>query len=150
MYRLKKWQYIFYKHFLCHGLNVSLALSTINITGQQTFKLYWLSINAAYVLEFFLQTLVKKGHMRQGVMLTLNQVSGWAYLHTMIPESLNSIVLNIQMLMLATTAPALRMVAHVSLPVAAASLALQFTNRHHDFSNTVFITVLFALLRLRA
>lgn len=52
-------QYILYKHFLLHGLNISCALRQPNETAglavSSPFRLYWLSLNAAYVLEFFLQ-----------------------------------------------------------------------------------------------
>lgn len=64
MYRLKKYQYLLYKHFLLHGLNISVAISGEAIAATPPFRLYWLSLNAAYVLEFFLQTLVRSwGHM---------------------------------------------------------------------------------------
>jgi len=37
------------------------------------FRLYWLALNTAYVMEFFMQTLVKKGHIGQRRMLRMNQ-----------------------------------------------------------------------------
>ena len=37
------------------------------------FRLYWLGLNAAYVMEFFLQTLVKRRYITQGRMLRMNQ-----------------------------------------------------------------------------
>ena len=37
------------------------------------FRLYWLALNTAYVMEFFMQTLVKKGYIGQGRMLRMNQ-----------------------------------------------------------------------------
>jgi hypothetical protein len=33
LYRIKKFQYLFYKHFLLHGLNISVALYSINLIG---------------------------------------------------------------------------------------------------------------------
>jgi hypothetical protein len=38
------------------------------------WRAYWLCLNAAYVMEFFLQTLVKKGKLPQRVMLKANQL----------------------------------------------------------------------------
>lgn len=49
MYRLKKYQYLLYKHVLLHGLNVSVALSTIPSTTRLVldprFRLYWIGLN---------------------------------------------------------------------------------------------------------
>ena len=60
LYRLKKWQYVAYKHALLHGLNLSAALATAehgnSLPQQRFFRLYWQCLNAAYVLEFFMQT----------------------------------------------------------------------------------------------
>ncbi|CAJ1360278.1 unnamed protein product [Effrenium voratum] len=76
LYRIKKWQYVFYKHALLHGLNVSVALSPspIKITSKPLFQLYWLALNTSYVMEFFLQTLVKKGKLSQGSHLWLQRL----------------------------------------------------------------------------
>ncbi len=88
LYRLKKYQYVFYKHFLLHGLNISLALAPLLehagvlmrplaapgdlgaaadalAAGSGYFRLYWLGLNTAYTMEFFLQTFVKRGYMTQ-------------------------------------------------------------------------------------
>ena len=54
LYRVKKWQYVAYKHVLLFGLNASLALSPARDCLPQTsrsFRLYWVLLNAAYVLE---------------------------------------------------------------------------------------------------
>lgn len=78
LYRTKKYQYVFYKHFLLHGLIISLAAH--GGYGHQihhilffkyTLRLYWLSLNTSYVMEFFLQTLVKKGYMSQEMLMVL-------------------------------------------------------------------------------
>lgn len=74
LYRLKKYQYIFYKHFLLHGLNLTVALMGVALPEEQFFRLYWMSLNASYVMEFFLQTLVKKRYMQQSTMLWLQKV----------------------------------------------------------------------------
>jgi len=79
LYRIKKYQYVFYKHFLLHGLNISLALqynikNTSSLAFDPYFRIYWLLLNTAYVMEFFLQTLVKKGFLLQRSMLAMQQV----------------------------------------------------------------------------
>jgi hypothetical protein len=122
LYRLKKYQYLLYKHCLLHGLNISTALwsgmEDAILPARGYFRLYWLSLNAAYVLEFFLQTLVKKGHMEQWVMLTLNQL-----------------------LMLITTLPVIKvLMLHVNPYVAGASLMLNLLNRGHDVMNVLIST----------
>jgi hypothetical protein len=79
LYRTKKYQYIFYKHFLLHGLTISLAATAPSssqsihyaVSSREIFRLYWLSLNTSYVMEFFLQTLVKKGYMAQSTLLFL-------------------------------------------------------------------------------
>ena len=38
MYRAKKYQYIFYKHFLLHGLNISVAFSGVCLCDIQIFR----------------------------------------------------------------------------------------------------------------
>jgi len=47
MYRIKKYQYIFYKHALLHGLNISAALGRPPRIRGRRFRAYWLSLNAA-------------------------------------------------------------------------------------------------------
>ncbi|GAX79753.1 hypothetical protein CEUSTIGMA_g7194.t1 [Chlamydomonas eustigma] len=135
LYRMKKYQYLLYKHALLHGLNVTLALSRascsenvtlatasglkVSLPNSMDFRLYWISLNAAYVLEFFLQTLVKRGYMKQGVMLCLNQL-----------------------LMVASTAPALWVLKHVSAYIAATSFVLNLLfgkGRGNDFVNVMLL-----------
>lgn len=36
--------------------------------------LYWLCLNTAYVFEFYMQSLVKRGYLSQGAMLVCQQV----------------------------------------------------------------------------
>ena len=81
LYRIKKYQYVFYKHFLLHGLNISLALRRGIDSGDSpavcispVFRVYWLLLNTAYTMEFFLQTLVKKGHLQQHSMLRMQKL----------------------------------------------------------------------------
>lgn len=79
MYRAKKWQYVALKHALQHGLNVSVAVcarsSSRSATGlmrSPRFRTHWLAMNAAFVLEFFTQTLVKRGYLSQRKHLAAN------------------------------------------------------------------------------
>jgi hypothetical protein len=116
MYRIKKYQYMFYKHFLLHGLNISVAFSGECLSDQKIFRMYWLLLNAAYVMEFFLQTLVKKGYMPQSAMLTLQVV-----------------------LMIASSAAAVRVIPYVSVPIALLSLGLNLIARRRDMRNTLLV-----------
>jgi hypothetical protein len=72
LYRVKKWQYVFYKFVLLHGLNIGVALMHSDVAHSRAFRAYWALLNTAYVMEFFLQTLVKKGYLAQPIMLALN------------------------------------------------------------------------------
>jgi hypothetical protein len=123
MYRVKKYQYMFYKHFLLHGLNVSVAVSGVCLSNERIFRLYWLLLNASYVLEFFLQTLVKKRYMAQRTMLTLQVL-----------------------LMSASTAAAWRVLPHVSVGTAVLSLGLNMVARKRDVSNTLHVIAASLLL----
>lgn len=120
MYRIKKYQYVFYKHFLLHGLNLSVAIYGYGLAKTDEFRLYWLLLNLSYVMEFFLQTLVKKKYMSQQTMLNLQMV-----------------------LMSAATIAALYVLQYVSTAVALLSVFLNFTNRGHDVFNTMAILVAF-------
>ena len=122
MYRLKKYQYVLYKHALLHGLNVSMALAQPLLAGERplvqsrAFRLYWVCLNAAYVLEFFLQTLVKRAYLRQSRMLGLNAL-----------------------LMAASTSAALPVLLQVRAHAALLSLALNFARRGRDVSTTAIV-----------
>jgi hypothetical protein len=87
LYRLKKYQYVFLKHVLQHGLNIGVAMESVlrlTLTDSEIanapaplvdcvqFRLYWLCVNAAFVFEFFMQTLVKKRMLKQRTMLGAN------------------------------------------------------------------------------
>jgi hypothetical protein len=80
LYRIKKYQYLLYKHFLLHGLNISLSIiqrqgdwTSFKATSLQ-FRMYWIGLNSSYTFEFFLQTLVKRRYMNQKVMLFMNKI----------------------------------------------------------------------------
>lgn len=116
MYRIKKYQYVFYKHFLLHGLNITAAITHASFVSDVYFRQYWLLLNTSYVMEFFLQTLVKKDYLSQQNMLFLQKV-----------------------LMAAATIAALRVLGHVKIGIAVASLVLNFSNRKHDVLNTMLL-----------
>jgi len=116
LYRIKKWQYVFWKHCLFHGLNISLALRPRRITEEPLFNLYWMALNSSYVMEFFLQTLVKKHFMNQGTLLLLQKL-----------------------LMAVSSVCAIFTLSYVQLSVCIASHFLNLYNRGHDFENVFLI-----------
>ncbi|KAL1515708.1 hypothetical protein AB1Y20_002324 [Prymnesium parvum] len=122
LYRMKKYQYLLYKHCLLHGLNLSLALEGTALAERPSFRLYWLCLNSAYVLEFFLQTLVKKRYMSQNTMIGMQQI-----------------------LMLVSSYAALCVLNHVRITLSVLSLLLNLRRRGRDASNTGFL-MLVALL----
>lgn len=122
MYRTKKYQYVLYKHALLHGLNATLALSqTPNyaLVFQPYFRRYWLCLNTSYVMEFFLQSLVKGGYMPQSTMLFLQQL-----------------------LMTASTISAYFVLKDVDIAFSVISLILNFVNRGYDVLNIGLAVVL--------
>ena len=83
LYRMKKTQYVFLKHVLQHGLNVGVVLRACareengtnergGFANETFFRAHWLLLNAAFVMEFFAQTLVKKKKLSQKNMLRSN------------------------------------------------------------------------------
>ena len=82
LYRIKKAQYIFYKHVILHGVNIYSILrkntSSSNRSGSsnnktiphsESWRIFWLLLNLSYVMEFFLQSLVKRNILTQCNML---------------------------------------------------------------------------------
>lgn len=114
LYRIKKAQYLVYKHLLLHGLNITMALDAGlgSLVTQPAFRAYWLGLNTAYTSEFFLQTLVRRRFLSQRASLVLNQV-----------------------LMLSSSLAALLVCGEVNFAVAAASCALNFLNRGQEITN---------------
>ena len=130
MYRTKKYQYVFYKHFLLHGLNISQAFfpstasSSTSIIQQLHFRIYWLVLNMSYVFEFFLQSLVKVGYLKQQRMLVMQQI-----------------------LMTAASIAAVHVLwYHVDIKVASLSLMLNFINRGHEVFNVGMATITWRVL----
>eukprot|EP00035_Acanthoeca_spectabilis_P011510 m.202545 g.202545 ORF g.202545 m.202545 type:complete len:159 (+) comp15365_c2_seq1:828-1304(+) len=122
--KVKKWQYVGYKHALLHGLTFSLAVnveSSKGVGNSRPFRLYWLLLNTGFVTEFFMQSLVKAKLLSQGGMMWL------------------------QVLLMGTgTVAAVRVLFHVRPSIAIVSLALNFGNRGHEMLNCG-IVCLFAL-----
>lgn len=130
LYRTKKYQYMFYKHFLLHSLTITLAATSNNnniipnflIIGTPafiTFRLYWLCLNTSYVMEFFLQTLVKKNYMSQSTLIKLQLI-----------------------LMLVSTIVAVQvLVAHCDFKLGLLSLILNLVNRKREMMNIAIVTI---------
>ena len=116
LYRIKKAQYLLYKHALLHGLNLSAALDGLALPGSRPFQLYWMCLNTSYVMEFFLQTLVKRGYLAQPAMLRVQRV-----------------------LMAVSTATALRVLLAVRPSAVALSLALNLARRGRELSNVALV-----------
>lgn len=126
LYRTKKYQYVFYKHFLLHGLIISLAAHggyghQIHhiFFNKYIFRLYWLSLNTSYVMEFFLQTLVKKGYMAQEMLIIL------------------------QFLLMGVSSVAAVMILwqYCDIRLGFLSLALNFTNRKREMVNIALVVL---------
>lgn len=138
LYRIKKGQYLFYKHVILHGINIYMAvvIKEENTIRSNTvpphslaWRIFWLLLNTSYVMEFFLQSLVKrKTIIRQSTML-------WLQRWLMASASIGAVVVLWEVIMSprGNSSPFL-------LPVISlASLTLNFTNRHHDVLNTMII-----------
>ena len=124
LYRMKKWQYLLYKHALLHGLNASVAVDGAGgLVASAYFRTYWLCLNVAYVCEFFMQTLVKRQYLSQEWMLALQQI-----------------------LMSVSTVFALQVLQSVYALPAALSLVLNLSRRGHELSNGVLVLAVAALL----
>lgn len=153
LYRIKKAQYLFYKHVILHGLNISVAVGgstsdslLLSSSSNQTtttsnrnhrfdipygihWRTFWLLLNTSYVMEFFLQTLVKRKVLSQAYMIVLQKI-----------------------LMLAASFSAMTVLfgngteqALVRPELCLLSLSLNFVHRHHDVFNTMGIALAFGL-----
>ena len=120
MYQVKKWQYVFYKHVILHGLNISIAFPKEYQTNEPlptTFewRIFWLCLNTSYVMEFFLQSLVKRGILQQCFMMFLNSL-------LMVSSSLAAMG---------------AILGRVRAEAAFISVIMNFINRRHDILNTI-------------
>ena len=132
LYQIKKWQYVFYKHTILHGLNVSIIFpAALTSTGSEqrsdiplplssSWRIFWICLNASYVMEFYLQSLVKRRYISQRSMLGLQR-----------------------MLMAASSLSALLAVKGVVRPeICIISVVMNFSNRGHDVVNVMFVAIL--------
>jgi hypothetical protein len=104
---------------MLHGLNISAAIYNFQLCDSKDFRTYWLLLNTSYVMEFFLQTLVKKDYLDQDQMLILQQV-----------------------LMLASTVAAIYVLRSINFYISVLSMLLNFLNRGYDFQNVFLIILL--------
>ena len=155
LYQIKKSQYLFYKHVLLHGLNIYMALeamgrtlvagansnaninddATIMITATLSWRIYWLALNTSYVMEFFLQTLVRRKLLSLNGMFLLQQLLMGV-----------SSIAALQILVMLVLAPDNndRHAFDMNLPaICSVSLLLNFTHRHHDVLNVMMTAILF-------
>lgn len=91
------------------------------MTKSTIFQLYWLLLNTSYVMEFFLQALVKKRYIKQKFMLFLQKI-----------------------LMSASTIAALFVLQYCNFYICLLSVILNFTTRilftpYHDVINILII-----------
>ena len=128
LYQIKKWQYVFYKHTILHGLNISVAFpaksaasksEAIPLPLSSSWRTFWLCLNSSYVFEFYLQSLVKRRFISQRSMLALQRV-----------------------LMTASSISALLAVKGVVRPeICAMSVMMNFRNRGRDVLNVLFVAL---------
>jgi hypothetical protein len=121
MYKVKKAQYIIYKHCILHGINITVLVYPNvrqKIPYGRAWRIFWILLNASYVFEFFLQTLVKRRVIKQTNMLFANQI-----------------------LMFASSLAAMVVLKEVPVQIVLASITLNFLNRHHDVLNTMGIAL---------
>ncbi len=124
IYREKKFQYIFYKHFVLHGSNISVAFPKIHPSTNVTtlplpltheWRVFWIALNTSYVMEFFMQSMVKRGLFSQRLAMFMNGL-----------------------LMASSTLAALGAVfGKVRMEAAIISLLLNFFNRRRDILNMI-------------
>jgi hypothetical protein len=135
LYRIKKSQYLVYKHVILHGINIYMAVTTRSATSSKTppyslsWRIFWLLLNTSYAMEFFLQSLVKRRVIiGQSTML-------WLQRWLMTSASAGAAVLLWQIAVSGATPVDLYMLPAISVT----SLILNFKNRHHDVLNTMVI-----------
>lgn len=139
MYKIKKVQYIFYKHVILHGIHIAQATYRSNPRGigdsdsyssstivlHHSWRLFWILLNTSYVMEFFLNSLVRRHFLSQSSMLLLNRwLMFWAS------------AMAVQVLLRC----------RVSILVCVGSAALNFVRRHCDVQNTMVMTVISMIL----
>lgn len=148
LYRIKKAQYLFYKHVILHGINIYMAVASISSPTMKfkappyslAWRIFWLHLNTSYVMEFFLQSLVKrKTIIRQSEMI-------WLQRWLMMSASVGATVVLWEIIVNHDDE------AHgngMLLPViSTTSLILNFAHRHHDVFNTMAIAGMITMWKL--
>lgn len=125
LYMIKKSQYVFYKHFVLHGLNICFALSPSSLPWTQAWRIFWLHLNVSYVMEFFMQSLVKRKVIQQQEMIWLQRL----------------------LITSATLSSFVPIFGTVRIELCLASMLLNFVNRHHDVVNTILVAGVAALMQ---
>ena len=141
LYQIKKWQYVFYKHVILHGLNISIAFPppllgadnsndggddsivsttrTIRLPLRKSFRIFWICLQTSYVMEFYMQSLVKRRIISQKYMLVLQRL-----------------------LMTASSISAILAVHNAIRPeLCILSCSLNFMNRGHDVWNVMLASI---------
>ena len=142
LYRIKKAQYLFYKHVILHGINIYMVITTASTPSDSSppyslsWRIFWLLLNTSYVMEFFLQSLVKRQTIiNQSTMLWLQRL-------LMTSASTGAMVVLWQLSM-RNGCRELWLLPTISL----ASMTLNFTNRHHDVLNTLTVATIAIIFR---
>ena len=140
LYKVKKYQYLFYKHVLFHGLNIIVLFPpnpTINVNLDlpltTRWRLYWTALNTSYVMEFFLQSLVKRNLLSQQYMILLQRLlisaSSVAAVDILITSNDRSLFPAFYLAIISMT-----------------SIKLNFQNRGHDLANTMCLGLIVAFM----
>ena len=166
LYRIKKCQYIFYKHVILHGVNIysmiciahnnsssSSRSSSSTIPYSTSWRIFWLLLNLSYVMEFFLQSIVKRRIISQSGMLYLQRwlmstasISAICVLLEIPMTSSSSLVAAVTTTDSETTTSATYTLSYASFwLVCVTSLILNFVHRHHDVMNTMVIGIVLLL-----
>lgn len=150
LYRIKKAQYLFYKHVILHGINIWVAIipmANINnnsianlIPNSISWCVFWLLLNTSYVMEFFLQSLVKRKVLSQSIMLLYQR-----WLMTM--ASISAVTVLVQILLFHDGATGILIRGLFPL-ICGTSLMLNFVHRHADMWNTLLVAIVACLLVL--
>ena len=172
LYRVKKAQYLFYKHVILHGVNISLVvvsahsskmsnatlisndneedrdhrafISKDDIPYGPSWRVFWLLLNTSYVMEFFLQSLVKRSHHNQHHPKAQREAGGAVIL------TQSMMLLYQRLLMLSASLSAVCVVFHTNISwlICCLSVVLNIKNRHHDVFNTMAVGIVFTGLEM--
>lgn len=159
LYKIKKSQYIFYKHVVFFGMNLCALTCTLESTPDpfivsHSWRIFWLALNTSYVFEFFLQTLVKRQIISQIYMLNLQRLlmSGSMFAaFNMLAQNIFYLNFvdglgeeeNIMLYLFGGSSWSLPITLMTTILL---SIFLNFYNRGHDFLNMMFLGTVYILL----